>query len=654
MWHRNRKDSESITANEPSEIISTASTASAVDVDKCGNKEPAGDDCQGFVINMRNSSEPAMLPSYRPDTTDTGNNGCIRQVASAKESINRSNSDLATPTSDNAKALHNYAGYGIGKEADEEGKDDRDLSLRSVNSMGNISIKEMATGRLLVTIGVLSLALFIAAIDQTIVATATVRISDEFNSLSLAPWLANAYLLSSTALQPSTGKLSDIFGRTPMLLSGIAVFAAGSLVCALAKSMGVLLVGRAIAGVGSAAIIGLTLVIVADIVPMRKRGPYMAVFSLVFSASSVIGPLLGGVFADHVSWRWIFWLSEPICGFVVVAIVVLLRKQLPTKAGVGMWQRIRSIDWLGVTLLVGGLVALLLGLTMPGMGSRWSAPKVIVCLVVGCVVLLLFLVVEWRFAVDPVVPLRLFRIRNVASMMAASFFMGACLFTPIYYIPIYYNVVENTSSTVAGIYLLPFVIGIMLTSISSGFLVMKTGIYRPFMWAGTAVCAVGLGLLSLLDRDSHMAERICYLLVAGLGVGSFIQLSLIAGQASVGSKDMATTTSVLTFFRSIGSVFGMALMQAIMNSTLRSRVNPLAERFSGHAFVIGASLEKPSVIYDPDVPDNIRSDIIDAYMHSLHLVFLAMIPFGVLMFLSTLFLEHKPLARRLPPAAVAE
>ncbi|KAJ1803253.1 hypothetical protein LPJ56_007002 [Coemansia sp. RSA 2599] len=291
---------------------------------------------------------------------------------------------------------------------------------------------------------------------------------------------------------------------------------------------------------------------------------------------------------------------------------------------------------------------------MPSMGSRWDAPKVVACLVVGCVVILLFIVVEWRFAVDPVVPLRLFRMRNVASMMAASFFMGACLFTPIYYLPIYYNVVENTSSTLAGIYLLPFVVGIMITSISSGFLVMKLGIYRPFMWAGTAVCAVGLGLLGLLNRDSHMAERICYLLVAGLGVGSFIQLSLIAGQAAVEPKDMATTTSVLTFFRSIGSVFGMALMQAIMNSALRSRINPLGKRFSSHAYVIGASLDKPSIIYNDSVPENIRNHIIDAYMESLHLVFMAMIPFGVLMFLSTLFLKHKPLARRLPPAAVAE
>ncbi|KAJ2722912.1 hypothetical protein GGI07_002988 [Coemansia sp. Benny D115] len=521
--------------------------------------------------------------------------------------------------------------------------------------MDNVSIKEMAFGRLLVTIGVLSLALFIAAIDQTIVATATVRISEEFDALTLAPWLANAYLLSSTALQPSTGKLSDIFGRTPMLLSGIAVFAIGSLVCALAPSMAVLLAGRAIAGVGSAAVIGLTLVIVADIVPLRKRGPYMAIFSLVFSVSSVVGPLLGGVFVDHVSWRWIFWLSEPICGVVVVAIIFLLRKQLPQHTGTGMWQRVRRIDWLGIALLVGGLLIFLVGLTLPGMGTSWRAPKVILCLVFGVVVIAIFFLVEWRVAVDPVVPLRLFRNRNVASMMSASFFMGACLFTPIYYIPIYYNVVEDTSSTMAGIYLLPFVIGIMLTSISSGFLVMKLGIYRPFMWGGTAVCTLGLGLLALLDRDSQLAQRICFLLVAGLGVGSFIQLSLIAGQASVEPKDMASTTAVLTFFRSIGSVFGMAVMQAIMYSTLRGRIRPLNVLFPHLGWLFDESLDRPSVVHNPDISLDVRNHIIDAYMHSLHLVFLAMIPFGALMFLSTLLLVHKPLGRRLPPtAAVSE
>ncbi|KAJ2233928.1 hypothetical protein GGH97_005842, partial [Coemansia sp. RSA 475] len=194
---------------------------------------------------------------------------------------------------------------------DEETKD---LSLRSVNSDSELEQKELPLARLLLTVGVLSLALFLAAVDQTITATATVRISEEFNSLSLAPWLANAYLLSSTALQPITGKLSDIFGRTQMLVGGILVFAAGSLVCALSQSIAVLLVGRGVAGAGAAVIIGLTLVIVSDIVPMRKRGPYMAVFSLVFSASSVVGPLLGGLFTDHVTWRWIFWLSEPIAG----------------------------------------------------------------------------------------------------------------------------------------------------------------------------------------------------------------------------------------------------------------------------------------------------------------------------------------------------
>ncbi|KAJ2897728.1 hypothetical protein GGI21_000503 [Coemansia aciculifera] len=543
--------------------------------------------------------------------------------------------------------------------------------LSSYSSSANISLnaEEMGLGRLLLTVAVLALALFIAAIDQTIVATATVRISEEFDSLSLAPWLANAYLLSSTALQPSTGRLSDIFGRTQMLLLGLGIFAVGSLICAVAQSMGMLLAGRAVAGIGSAGIIGLTLVIVADIVPLRKRGPFMAVFSLVFSASSVIGPLLGGVFTDHVSWRWIFWLSEPITAVVIVAVLFLLRlpkgkSASPATAVPGsgisslsVWARLRQIDYLGIVLLVGGLLAVLLGMTLPSTtGHAWRSPRVILCLVGGTVILAIFLFVEWRVAADPIVPLRLFGIRNVASMMAASFFMGACLFTPIYYVPVYYNVVENTSSTTAGIYLLPFVIGITITSISSGILVMKYGVYRPFMWGGTAVCSVGLGLLALLDQRSGLAMRIGFLLIAGLGIGAFIQLSLIAGQAAVDPKDMASTTAVLTFFRSIGSVFGMAVMQTIMYTTLRSTIEPIDERYHIHHKVIIASLNNPSLIYGAQVPETLRQDIIAAYMRSLHLVFLAMIPFGVLMFVCTLPLRHKELARRLqqaPPPEVA-
>ncbi|KAJ2643640.1 hypothetical protein GGF44_001072, partial [Coemansia sp. RSA 1694] len=388
------------------------------------------------------------------------------------------------------------------------------------------------------------------------------------------------------------------------------------------------------------------------------RGPFMAVFSLVFSASSVIGPLLGGVFADHVSWRWIFWLSEPITGVVIVAVLLLLR--LPSgkaeaeaaASSLSVWARLRQIDWLGVVLLVGGLLALLLGMTLPStIGVAWRSPRVLVCLVGGAAVLAAFVLVEWRVAADPIVPLRLFGIRNVAAMMAASFFMGACLFIPVYYVPVFYNVVENTSSTVAGIYLLPFVIGIMITSISSGLLVMRYGAYRPFMWGGTAVCAAGLGLLALLAQGSSLAMRICFLLVAGLGMGAFIQLSLIAGQAAVEPKDMASTTAVLTFFRSIGGVFGMAIMQTIMYTTLRATMEPIDARFHLHHSIIHASLNNPSIIYAKHVPEALRQEIIAAYMRSLHLVFLAMIPFGVLMFLCTLPVEHKELARRLQQAS---
>ncbi|KAJ1783188.1 hypothetical protein LPJ59_006647, partial [Coemansia sp. RSA 2399] len=245
------------------------------------------------INNTSNTS--TLFPHHNCDS-----DGTISHVSKSRDALDESRDDI--------QSLAN---------GDKEAP--KDISLHSSRSRSVLESVEIPFARLMLTIVVLSLALFIAAIDQTIVATATVRISEEFKSLSLAPWLANAYLLSSTALQPSTGRLSDIFGRTQLLLSGLLVFAAGSLICAVAQSMPMLLAGRAVAGAGAASIIGLTLVIVADIVPMRNRGPYMAIFSLVFSVSSVVGPLLGGVFVDKVSWRWIFWLSEPITGFVIAA-----------------------------------------------------------------------------------------------------------------------------------------------------------------------------------------------------------------------------------------------------------------------------------------------------------------------------------------------
>ncbi|ORX73335.1 MFS general substrate transporter [Linderina pennispora] len=497
----------------------------------------------------------------------------------------------------------------------------------------------MPFARLLLTMAVLSLALFVGAIDQTIVATATVRISEEFDAMTQIVWLANAYQLSSTALQPVTGKLSDIFGRTQVLLASLVIFAAGSL------SMNVLLAGRGIAGAGSAGIIGLTLVIVSDIVPMRKRGPYMAIFSLVFSISSVVGPLLGGVFTDHISWRWVFWLSEPIAGFVIVAVIILIR--FP-HSSTGMWAKLKRIDYLGILLLVGGLTMFMIGLTLPSNGHSWGSTEVVLCMSGGAVAVALFFIVEWKFALDPIVPLRLFQIRNVTLMMGGSFFMGACMFTIIFFIPLYYNVVENLSSTQAGLYLLPFVIGILITSILTGWLVARLGIYRPFMWTGTAVCAVGIGLLMLLDRSSILAERICYLLIAGLGMGAFIQLSLIAGQAAARVEDMASATAVLTFFRSIGSVCGMAAMQTVLQTELRNRLYGLINSYSGFQRTILRAIDNPHVIYGSHVPLELRDEIIDAYMHSLNRVFLIMLVFAVAMFLWTLPLQHRTLARRLP------
>ncbi|KAJ2349072.1 hypothetical protein GGF43_004466 [Coemansia sp. RSA 2618] len=582
-----------------------------------------------------------------PTAGDANSSESLKQSSASESAASRNALDEQRPKSSE---------YTTSDDDDEARIDEtKDLSLRSVGSSSSSELeqKELPLARLLLTVGVLSLALFLAAVDQTITATATVRISEEFNSLSLAPWLANAYLLSSTALQPITGKLSDIFGRTQMLVAGITVFAVGSLVCALSKSIGVLLAGRGVAGAGAAVMIGLTLVIVSDIVPMRKRGPYMAVFSLVFSASSVVGPLLGGLFTDHVSWRWIFWLSEPIAGVVILAIFVLLRLPRQKQNAVSVWTKLKRIDYVGIVLLVGGLVAFLMGLTLPGSNKRWQSPEVITCLALGSAVLVAFFIVEWRFARDPVVPLRLFRVRNVASMMAASFFMGACLFTPVYYVPMFYNVVVNTTSTMAGLYMLPFVGGIMFTSIGSGFIVMRYGRYRPLMWGGSALCTIGLGLLSLLHRESSLAVRICFLLIAGLGVGSFIQLSLIAGQAAVEPHDMAATTAVLTFFRSVGSVFGMAIMQTILSSSLKSRLHDIADKHSGQGWITTASMDNPSIIYDEHVPADLRNDIIDAYDHALHWVFVAIIPFGALMFLSTLFLRHIELAKRLQPV-VAE
>ncbi|KAJ1836930.1 hypothetical protein LPJ70_006045, partial [Coemansia sp. RSA 2708] len=294
-------------------------------------------------------------------------------------------------------------------------------SSSSVNAAGGGRVVEMSAARRVVVFVSLALTMLLASLDLTIVTTAVPKIALEFQALSSATWIATAYMLTTTALQPLYGKLSDTFGRVPTLVSAIAVFMAGSAACGWAPSMGVLIFGRALQGIGGAGLLSLVFIIISDLTTEEERPAYMGVLGAVWSVASVIGPVLGGVFSDRASWRWAFWLNLPIAAPVLAIIVVFLRLPLPRGS---LWQKLKRVDFLGSLVLIGGVVLLLLGLTWGGKTYAWGSPRIVCLLVFGVVLLGAFIVVEWRVALAPTVPVHLFRNRNVALCVLSQFFMG--------------------------------------------------------------------------------------------------------------------------------------------------------------------------------------------------------------------------------------
>ncbi|KAJ2795742.1 hypothetical protein H4R21_004987, partial [Coemansia helicoidea] len=422
----------------------------------------------------------------------------------------------------------------------------------------------------------LALAMLLASLDVTIVTTAIPKISLEFHALSEATWIATAYMLTTTALQPLYGRLSDTFGRTPTLIVAIAVFMGGSAACGWAPSLGVLIFGRALQGVGSSGLVSLTFIIISDITEEEERPAYMGVLGAVWSIASVVGPVLGGVFADKASWRWAFWVNLPVAGAVLVIVVVFMRLPTPRDS---LWAKLKQVDLLGSLVLIGAVVMLLLALTWGGKTFPWGSARIVCLLVFGAAALALFVLIEWKVAPGPTVPMHLFRIRNVWLSVVGQFFIGSGMFAPTFFIPIWYTIVKNASATSGGLHLLPYLLSVSLMSIVSGFVVAKTGRYRLLVSLGTAVFVLGLGLLILFDEDINTGAQIGLLFIAGFGLGFNIEILLIVVQNSAPVADMAAATTLFLFIRTLGSSIGVAVMQSVLQNAIIPKLDLLAAQY---------------------------------------------------------------------------
>jgi EmrB/QacA subfamily drug resistance transporter len=488
----------------------------------------------------------------------------------------------------------------------------------------------------------LLLGMFLASLDQTIVSTAMRTIADKLDGQTAQAWVTTAYLVTSTVSTPLYGKLSDLYGRKPFYLFAIGIFLVGSVLCGQAHSIYELAAYRALQGLGAGGLMSLAFAIIGDLIAPRERAKYQAYFTSVFATSSVLGPILGGFLAGQSTilgvdgWRWIFYVNVPIA--LAAFYVVQHNLAIPRR------RTEHRIDYLGAALLSSSVVPVLL-LAEKGREWGWGSATSLTLLAISVVSLGLFIPREAAMGEDAILPLRIFRDKVFSVVSVVAVLVGAVMFGGLSLMPLYLQIVREQSPTAAGLLMTPFMAGLMLTSLTVGRIMQRTGRYKVFPIFGTAVLFVGMLLASTLKVDTPMWQVMGMMVVVGMGLGLTMQMLVISVQNSLPPQDMGLSTAGITFFRSIGATLGAATSLAILFGTVGGNIK---ERLAHSPYsslanqVTGDKLDNTSALF-AKLPAPLKQLVLEGFADSMHTVFLVVAAIVVPAFVLTFFIKEVPL-----------